>query len=132
MSLFLFFKCRLRRRNKSTRLFFTLDPVAALAHNRTDRHRRFKEENKVLIIIMMMIINDVRTTINIFLVKKQQQNTKKKCKRREHSGCFCTSSSFLKKLKTMKQKEMFWTWFLNDWSGFSMLWRRWRVGGCLA
>lgn len=43
-------------------VFFTLDPVAALVYNRTDR--RIKKKKKESIIIMT---NEIRTTINLCL-----------------------------------------------------------------
>lgn len=43
-------------------VFFTLDPVAALVYNRTDR--RIKNKKKESIIIMT---NEIRTTINLCL-----------------------------------------------------------------
>lgn len=70
-------------------VFFTLDPVAALVYNRTDRWIKKKKKRINESIIIMIMTNEIRTTINLCLKLLLKKDLKKKIKK--ENDCFCTS-----------------------------------------
>lgn len=84
-------------------VFFTLDPVAALVYNRTDRWIKKKKRINESIIIMIMT-NEIRTTINLCLKLLLKKILKKENKKRKWLFLYIKINSFQKNILDLVSK----------------------------